>query len=243
MQKIVAIIQARLASTRLPNKVMLPLLGAPMLERMVERLQNCTSIADIVIATARGCTPIVELAYRLDVGFWEGSEEDVLGRVLEAARFYEADVIVELTGDCPLIDPAMVDKVVADYLLGGADFVTNQLPYTAPRGMDVRVFATDKLAELDRKTQEAADREHCSLYFWEHPLEYIVRNVSTGCKPFHKDYRLTVDTQEDYALVCNIFEALYPIKPDFNLFDILHYLDTHPEAAALNRHVKQKAVR
>lgn len=242
MRRIIATIEARLASTRLPGKVMLPILGKPMLERMVERLRGSYLITDIVIATVEGCYEIIDLAMNIGVGWWGGPEYDLLSRVLGAARCFDADIIVELTGDCPLIDPAMVDKVIADYLLGGADFVANNLEYTAPRGFDVRVFSTEALARVGALTQDAADREHVSLYMWEHPDEFTCRNVRTeGIDP--RLYRLTVDTQADYDVICKIFEALYPTKPDFTLFDVIRYLDAHPEVARLNAHVRQKAVR
>ena len=241
MKKIIAIIEAREASPRLPGKVLLPLLGKPMLARMLERLRGCYLLSDIVIATAKGCKKIIDLAERENVGWWEGSEEDVLSRVLGAAHYYNADIIVELTGDCPLIDPAMVDKVVADYLLGGAKFVSNNLEYTAPRGMDVRVFATADLMNVSFLTNDPAHREHVSLYMWENPDFFPCRNVRTG--ELDGRYRLTVDTQEDYELVCKIFEELYPRKPEFTLYDILGLLKIRPDLVAINAHVQQKAVR
>ena len=245
---IVAIIEARMASTRLPGKVLLPLLGEPMLGRMVERLYGSKCLYNIVVAiTDTGNDQnLVYWWYDLKKyipGISRGSEADVLGRVLVAAEEYCADIIVELTGDCPLIDPAMVDKVVADYLLGGADFVCNHLPYTAPRGMDVRVFSTDALAKVDKLTDDPADREHVSLYFWEHPEIFRIRNVTTDLPEIAKTYRLTVDTAEDYELVKTIFEKLYPTNPRFTLYDILELLEREPELAYINQHVEQKAVR
>jgi spore coat polysaccharide biosynthesis protein SpsF len=243
--KVVCTIEARLAATRLPGKVLLPVAGKPMLELMIERLQRARTLDEVVIATTDrpGDDAIEELGRRLGVGTFRGSEEDVLARVLGAARAYEADLIVETTGDCPLIDPAIVDKAVADYRIGGADFVSNILPYTTPRGTDVRVFSTAALARVDELTDDPADREHVSLYFIERPAEYRLRNVETALPAYAADLRLTVDTPEDLELIRRIFEDLYPVKPDFTLSDVLELLQRRPELIELNRHVRQKQVR
>jgi spore coat polysaccharide biosynthesis protein SpsF len=177
------------------------------------------------------------------VATFRGSEDDVLARVLGAARAYEADLIVETTGDCPLIEPALVDKVVADYRIGGADFVTNVMPYTTPRGTDVRVFSTAALARVDELTDDPADREHVSLYFMERPDEYQLRNVVTALPAHAADLRLTVDTPDDLELIRRIFEELYPVNAEFTLSDVLDLLGRRPELIDINRHVEQKKVR
>ena len=227
-------------STRLPGKVMLPILGKPMLQHMIERLRGCYILADIIVATTQSSPEIIQLCKDLNVGYWVGSEEDVLGRVLGAARFYDVDIVVELTGDCPLQDPAMVDKVVADYLLGGADFVSNNLEYTAPRGFDCRVFPTKNLEMVASLTNDPIDHEHVSLYMWEHPEIFICRNVRTEDLPPGDTYRLTVDTMDDFLVIKILFEDL---PPGFTLYDVIQYLNGHPWVAALNQHVQQKAVR
>lgn len=243
--KAVCTIEARFASTRLPGKVLLPVAGKPMLELMIERLTRARTVDEVVIATTdRPSDDAIEnLGRRLGVGTFRGSEDDVLARVLGAAQAYQADLIVETTGDCPLIDPAIVDKVVADYRIGGADFVSNVLPYTTPRGTDVRVFSTAALARVDELTDDPADREHVSLYFMERPGEYRLRNVETALPAFAADLRLTVDTPEDLELIRRIFEELYPVKPEFTLGDVLELLQGRPELIELNRHVEQKRVR
>lgn len=243
--KIVCFIEARCTSTRLPGKVLMPILGKPLLELMIERLRRARTLDGLVIATTDRPTddPIEALGRRLGVGVFRGSEDDVLGRVLGAAQAHGADVIVETTGDCPLHDPAIVDKVVADFRLGGADFVCNILDYTTPRGTDVRVFTTAALAEINRTSADPADHEHVSLHFWEHPEKYRLRNVRTEFPPEVAQLRLTVDTQDDFELVRAIYEALYPRQPEFTLADVLAFLDQHRQLAASNRHIQQKAVR
>ena len=241
----VCFIEARMRSSRLPNKVMLPILGRPMLELMIERLRRARSIDAVVIATTdhESCDPIAEMAQRIGVPAFRGSEDDVLLRVLEAAKANEADVIVETTGDCPLHEPSLIDKVVADFHLGGADFVSNILPYSTPRGTDVRVFTTAALDEVNRTSDDPADHEHVSLRFMEHPEIYRTRNVVTEFGHDAPDFRLTVDTPEDFELVTRIYEELYPRNPAFTLYDVLALLRSRPDLVAINADIRQKAVR
>jgi spore coat polysaccharide biosynthesis protein SpsF len=242
---IVCFIEARMRSTRLPGKVLMPILGKPMLELMIERLRRARTLDGIVVATTDGEAdqPIADLAERLGVGCFRGSEDDVLGRVLGAARAYGADVIVETTGDCPLHEPALIDKVVSDFRMGGADFVSNILPYSTPRGTDCRVFTTDALDEIDRTSDDPADHEHVSLHFWEHPEKYRLRNVVTELPAEATELRLTVDTPEDFELVRRVYESLYPANPQFTLWDVLELLRGQPELAAINQEIRQKPVR
>lgn len=241
---IVCTIEARMTSSRLPGKVLLPAAGKPLLELMIERLRCVPALDAIVIATTTDSSsdPLEALADRLGVGCFRGSEDDVLGRVLGAARAYDAELIVETTGDCPLIDPATVGRVIERFRDGGVDYCSNTLERTYPRGMDVQVFPTAVLAEVAELTDDPADREHVSLYIYEHPERYGLRSVVSE-RPESGDLRLTVDTDEDYALVRAIFEALYPADPGFGLPEVLALLDARPELAVMNRHVTQKPVR
>ncbi len=244
MPRVVCIIEARMRSSRLPGKVMLPILGRPMIAHMVDRLREARLIDDIVVATTdhASCDPIVELCEAEGISCFRGSEEDVLARVLGAARAFQADVIVETTGDCPLHDARLIDKAVADFLLGGSEFVSNIDPYTAPRGTDVRIFTTSALAQVDRISDDPADHEHVSLYFMRRPEQFRHRNVATQLGTDAPRYRLTVDTPEDLALVRTVFEALYPDNPRFTLVDTLEYLRANPDVAAINAEIMQKAV-
>jgi spore coat polysaccharide biosynthesis protein SpsF len=242
---IVCIVEARFRSSRLPGKVLKPILGRPMLGRMVERLKRARTLDGLVIATTDQPTDDAVAAFARDQGIsvFRGSEEDVLARVLGAARASRADVIVETTGDCPLIDPALLDKVVADYRMGGADFVSNTLDYTTPSGTDVRVFATEALDEVNRLSRDPADHEHVSLHFWEHPDKYRLRNVRTEVPPGTAALRLTVDTPEDLEMVRTVYGELYPSRPDFGLFDILDLFRLKPHIPAMNAAIAQKPVR
>lgn len=243
--KIVAIIEARYSSTRLPGKVLMPILGQPMLARIFQRLKLARTLDDIIIATTESKTDdaVAEAMNRIGAHNFRGSEEDVLDRVVKAAESASADIIVEVTGDCPLIDPALVDKVVADFLVGGADFVSNILPHTTPRGTDVRVFRAADLAEINRTSTDPADHEHVSLHFWEHLDKYICRNVEMDLPDVVAEIRLTVDTAEDLELVRAVYAGLYEKNPAFSLVDVLDFLNSNPHLLELNRSVDQKPVR
>jgi spore coat polysaccharide biosynthesis protein SpsF len=240
----VCTIEARMTSSRLPGKVLLPAAGKPLLEHMIDRLRRVEQVDEIVIATTEDASsdPLEELAKRVGVGCFRGSEDDVLARVLGAAQAYDAELIVETTGDCPLIDPATVDLVIARFHEAGVDYCANNLERTYPRGMDAQAFPTAVLAEVDTLTDDPSDREHVSLYIYEHPERYQLLSV-TSDRPQTGALRLTVDTPEDYELIKTVFETLYPSKPDFDLQDILALFDGRPELADINRHVEQKAVR
>jgi spore coat polysaccharide biosynthesis protein SpsF len=243
--KVVGIIEARFASTRLPGKVLLPIHGATMLARVVERLRNARTIDEIIVATSvNSADDAVEAeAVSIGVPVFRGSEEDVLDRVVGAAAAREADIIVEITGDCPLLDPGIVDKVVGDFLMGGADFVGNIHPHTTPRGTDVRVFRSGDLAEINAKSTDPADHEHVSLHFWEHPERYVCRNVETNVAEEVASLRLTVDTAEDLEFVAWIYCELYSRNPDFTLADVLALIAANPAMVELNQHIEQKLVR
>ena len=215
-----------MTSSRLPGKVLAECVGKPMLELMVERLRRVPSLDDIVIATTANATddPVAALAERLGVCCFRGSEFDVLDRVLRAARAFDVDVIVETTGDCPCIDPEIVEACIANYQRGGADYVSNVLERSWPVGMDTQVFATDVLADVAARTNDPQDREHVSLYIYHHPERYRLRNVEAPADETAPDLRMTLDTAEDLALIRDVFESLYPTDPKFGVRDILAHL-------------------
>jgi spore coat polysaccharide biosynthesis protein SpsF len=243
-RRIFATIEARMTSTRLPGKVLCEAVGKPMLELMIERVRRVPVLDGIVVATTENVedAPIVALARRLGVGWYRGSENDVLSRVLEAAGSHNVDVIVELTGDCPLIDPDVIAETIEAYLAADADYVSNILQRTYPIGMDTQVFATRVLADVARRTEDPVDREHVSLFIYRHPEIYRLRNVAAPPPLTRPDLRLTLDTPEDLAVIRAVFEGLYPDKSDFGLADILAFLDSLPEIAMKNANVAHRHV-
>lgn len=240
-----AIIEARMGSSRLPGKVLRPILGKPTLELLVERLSRASVLDGIIVATTSNPADqeIEHLARRLGIGCFRGSEEDVLDRVLKAAHASRVDVIVEITGDCPLIDPQVVDRVASAYHASQADYVSNTLCRTFPRGLDTQVFATAVLEEVARSTQDPVDHEHVSLYIYEHPEQFSLENVESGLPQRYRDLRLTVDTPEDFALISAIYHELYPGDPAFTLRDVVDLLERKPELMLLNAAIQQKQVR
>jgi spore coat polysaccharide biosynthesis protein SpsF len=221
--KTAIIVQARMTSTRLPGKVLKPVLGKPLLEYQIERLQRVKLANEIVIATTTNETdePIVELCNRLAVAYFRGSEEDVLGRYYQAATEHKADLVVRVTSDCPLIDPKVIDEVINLYLKNQSnyDYVSNSLERTYPRGMDTEVFSFSTLQQAFWEATAQPDREHVTPFIYRQPARYSLGHViySEDCS----HHRWTVDTAEDFELIQKIIEAIYPIKPNFTLEDCL----------------------
>ena len=234
------IVQARMTSTRLPGKVLLPLAGEPMLVRLLGRLRRVQRAQGIVIATTTNATddPIAALCAQQGVPCHRGSEHDVLSRYADAARLHGADVVVRITSDCPLIDPALIDRVIAAYEAGDCDYVSNMLPPTWPYGMAVEVFSAAALAQAHAEATQAAEREHVTPFLYWHPERYRLRNVASPVDL--SQHRWTVDTPEDYELVRRLFEHLMPTHPHFTQADVLALLDQHPDWIAINQHVQQK---
>lgn len=238
--KTVLIVQARMTSTRLPGKVLLPLAGAPMLTRLVERLHGVKRADAIVIATTTNASddPIAALCTQLGVLCHRGSEHDVLARYADAARLHDADAVVRITSDCPLIAPTLIDQVIAVYEEGDSDYVSNMLPPTWPYGMAVEVFSAAALQEAHAEAIQAAEREHVTPFIYWRPERFRLRNLESLINLSH--YRWTVDTPEDYELVRLLFEALIPAHPEFTQADILNLLEVHPDWLAINQHIEQK---
>ena len=235
-----------MTSTRLPGKVMLPLSGKPALERMIERIRPSRYVDDIVIASPVGGAqePIVELAKNCGVKIFQGSEEDVLGRVLGAVRSVSGDIIVELTGDCPLLDHRLIDEGLEEYFNSGADYAANNTipPITFPNGFDVQVFSVKALEEVGRLTIDPIDRLHVSLYIYRHPERFKLHRWSAGPEVFGPDLRLTMDEDKDYELISAVFQRLLPNNPDFSTSDVVRLIRENPELAQINESVRQKEI-
>jgi spore coat polysaccharide biosynthesis protein SpsF len=245
--KIVATIEARMASTRFPGKTMKEILDRPMLELLIERLKRSKKIDEIIVATTVNPEDevITRLAEQVGVKWYCGSSEDVLDRVLKAAKTFDADIIVEMTGDCPLLDPELIDLMVEKYLAGKGKYhyVANVIKRTYPRGLDTQVFPVTVLEEVSEITQDPADRENVSLYIYEHPEKYRLLNVEAPPELARPDLRLTVDTEEDLGLIREIYSALYPGNPAFNTLDVIKLINDNPTLRQINIHVQQKKIR
>lgn len=244
MRKVVSI-EARMRSTRLPGKVLKPILGRPMLELMIERVRRAKLVDDIVVATTdhESCDPIEQQAKKSGVLCYRGSEEDVLGRVVEALTFAKAEAAIVLTGDMPVIDPQLIDLVVGKYLESSVDYCANSLAHSYPRGMGVQVLRTSRLVEASKETNDPFHREHATLYIREHPELFGHLNILSNLPPEVAHWRLCVDTIEDFELITKIYESLYSGNPAFSLNDMMDLFARHPEFLKINQHVTQKTVR
>jgi len=241
-EKIVAIIQARLGSTRLPGKVLLDLAGAPVLARVINRCRRAATLNDVVVATTTLAAddPIVELCRANNWPSFRGQEDDVLDRYYQAARQSRAEVVVRITSDCPLIDPEIIDLMVKTFLEPGAlDYAGNSLPpRTFPRGLDVEVFSFEALARAWRDDANPAWREHVTPYIYRHPEKFRLHAVVNN--PDLSLMRWTVDTAEDLAFVRKIYG--YFGHDGFSWREVLQLLERYPEWQEINRHVAQKEV-
>ena len=232
---VLAILQARMSSSRLPGKVMADLLGEPMLARQIERLRRCRTIDRLVLATSTDAADdaLADLAARIGVDGFRGSLDDVLDRFHAAAAGSGAGQIVRLTGDCPLIDPGLIDRLVEMHVAGGYDHSCNTLTPRWPDGLDAEVMRAEVLETAWREATLPSEREHVTRFIYTRPERFRLGSL-VGDTDL-SDQRWTVDTPEDLAMVRAVYAALYPANPAFGTGDILAFLAAHPEIAALNR--------
>ena len=239
--KVVAIVQARMGSTRLPGKVLKDLAGETMLARVVDRLRSTGRIDEVLVATTDHTIDdvIVNECQKLSVRVSRGDQDDVLDRYFKAAELASADVVVRITSDCPLIDPEITDKTIAQFLDELPDYASNTIVRTYPRGLDTEVISFPALSRAWQRAQKPYEREHVTPYLLEHPSEF--RLVSVVGDRDYSAHRWTVDTPEDFLFVRAVYERL-KFKGMFSWRDVLHVLDGEPELLGLNRDVVQKLV-
>ena len=245
--KVVAIIEARMESTRLPGKSLKKICGKPMLELMIERIKNSKNIDEIVIATSTNLKndEIEKLSKKLEVTCFRGSEEDVLDRVLNAAISCHAEIILELWGDCPLIDPNILDGMIDYFFDNEYDCIGTVLPNfkkTYPLGISALIFKTQTLQEIDNLTKNPIDRENVSNYIYEHPKKYRIASFPCPKNLRYPNLRLVVDEYKDFELVKAVFEYLYPSNKNFSTIDVIEYLNSHPKIRDMNKHVMQRTL-
>jgi spore coat polysaccharide biosynthesis protein SpsF len=237
MNSVVTVVQARMASTRLPGKVLMPLGGMPLLVSMVRRLQRATLAGTIVVATttAAGDDPVVALCEAHALPVFRGHPTDLLDRHYQCALQWRADVVLKIPSDCPLIDPQVVDRVITAFNGGQFDFVSNLHPASYPDGQDVEIMS---FATLERAWREASadfEREHTTPYIWEHAEKFCIGNVAwESGRDYSMSHRITIDYPEDYAAIVAIHEALAPTRPEFGINEIAQLLDARADLMAIN---------
>lgn len=241
--KVLCIIQARMGSERLPGKVMKDLGGKPMIEHTLSRVVASDSVDQVVLATSDKPSEQVMVDYLRNKG-WSvfcGDENNVLKRYVDCEAEFGGDIIIRITGDCPFIDFDIIDIVVKYFNINDYDYVRLDVPDSFIRGFDVEVFSKEAMLRVYEKTKsiegDSPFKEHVTLYMYRHPEEFKVGYVK-GSEKYQKDYRLCVDTQEDYELVKNIYEHF---NNEFaGAGEIVTYLDNNPDIAGINREIIQK---
>jgi spore coat polysaccharide biosynthesis protein SpsF len=237
--KISAIVQARMGSTRLPGKVLMDLGGQTVLARVLRRLGRASRIHEVVVATTCGAgdDAIAQECDRLHVSCFRGSQGDVLDRYLRAAEKFRSDLIVRITADCPVIDPEVVDEVVAACITRRVDLSCNDVPGTFPRGLDVEAFTLNTLHRIHQMADQAYQREHVTSLVYERPDIFRTYLVKGNRDLNH--LRWTVDAPEDLQLIRVIY-ARFGNRDDFGWREALELVDCHPELAEINAHIAQK---
>jgi spore coat polysaccharide biosynthesis protein SpsF (cytidylyltransferase family) len=237
--RIVAIIQARMGSSRLPGKVLLPIEGRSMLQWVCRRARQAALVDQVVVATTRqACDDVVaDECRRLGVACFRGVEDDVLDRYCRAAEAHRADLVVRITADCPLIDAELIDDVVVAALQHEPDYASNVLRRTYPRGLDTEVATAAALARAWREAREPYQRVHVMPYFYQHPELFRLHSV-TGDEDL-SGHRWTVDSPEDLEFVRGVCRRLAGADA-FSWRDVLRLVEREPGLADVNRHVRQK---
>lgn len=231
---ILAILQARVSSSRLPGKVLKPLLGVPMLLRQIERLKKSRKIDRLLVATSTEPSddPIEKLCEENGIACYRGSLNDVLDRFYQAARGFDPEHVVRLTADCPLTDAKLIDDVIGFYLDGGFDYASNAIQATYPDGLDMEVFSFSCLERAWREAALPSQREHVTPFIHQQPLLFKIGHYKNSSDLSH--LRWTVDEPKDFELVTMVYEALYPKNPGFSTQEILQLLDQKPELVHWN---------
>jgi spore coat polysaccharide biosynthesis protein SpsF len=238
--KIAAVVQARMGSTRLPGKVLRPVLGRPLLDYLIQRLRRASRVDEVVVATSTQTADdaIFDYCRQSATTCVRGDEQDVLARYHLAAHTLAADVVVRLTADCPLLDPVVLDRVIERFLVGDVDYVSNVLVRSYPRGLDTEVFSVAALDAAHVEARDPAEREHVTPFIWLRPDRFRLANVAHELDL--SAHRWTVDTEEDFELIRRMLEALRDQGLDFDLADCIALLARNPDWRQLNAHVEQR---
>ncbi len=237
--KIVAIVQARMSSSRLPGKVLADIAGQSMLHRVIERVRRIPGLSEVVVATtlASEDEAIVKECDRIGAPFFRGSENDVLDRYYGACRQHEAEAVVRITSDCPLIDPMESRKVIDAFLAQAADLAANDIKTTFPLGLGTEVVAREALHLAWSHATKPYERQHVTPYIYEHPEQFHLVSVESPSN--HGNLRWTVDTPPDLEFVRAVYARL---SGSFCWQDVFSLLEREPDLIEINRHIRQKAL-
>ena len=240
--KIISIIEARMTSSRLPGKVLMQAAGKPMLGHLVNRLRAVRSLDGIVLATTINETDdlLEEFSKRMGIGCYRGSENDVMNRVIGAAESANADVVVEITGDCPIIDPQIVEQTIRMFNDNLSDYVSNGHVRSYPDGMDTQVFRLETLKRSATMTSDDLDHEHVTLHIRNHPELFSHVYLVAPPELHWPELGLTLDEPNDYELLKKIIEYFEPTNSLFSCRDVIQLLKQRPDWVAINQAVVRK---
>jgi spore coat polysaccharide biosynthesis protein SpsF len=238
-----ATIQARTGSSRLPNKVLKPVLGKALLQHQIERIQRASTINRVVLATSDLAQddPLEDLAHSMGILCFRGSETDVISRVCGALEKFEIDIHAEFQGDNSIPDPAVIDFVVGYFLEHSEkfDYVTNALKTTYPPGLEVSVYPSQILFDANLRASNSEHREYVGFHINQHPDVYRLKNIEAPAAISRPDLHLEVDTEEDFLLVSHIYEH-FASQPNFTIEDIVAYTDAHPHLTQSNSGIERR---
>jgi len=239
MSEIVAIVQARLSSTRLPHKVLLNLAGKPVLSQVFNQLSFSKSISEIVLATSTDSSddPLEIWANENNKKFYRGDLNNVLKRYFDTAKFFGAQNIVRITADCPLIDPEIVDSVVHKFLEGDYDYFSNTNPPTFPDGLDTEIFTFHSLELAFKEAKLSSELEHVTSYFKNHPEKFKIGNLISDVN--YENLRWTLDQKEDFELISSIYRELYRENSFIRWRDILKLVTKDKKLLSINSYIKR----
>ena len=235
----VAIIQARISSTRLPGKVLKSLAGKTVLEHIVDRVSCAELVDQVIVATTDNLADkdITSLCDKKGIDYFCGSELNVLERYYKAAEAYSAEVVIRVTSDDPLKDPQVVDKAIDIFLQNNYDYVSNTIKPTYPDGLDVEVFSFDALTRAYSKARLKSEKEHVTPFVWKNPDQFKLHTFENDIDLSHM--RWTLDTEEDYEFIRIIYDNLYKPGEVFLMNDVLSFLDKNPELLTINQHYQR----
>ena len=240
--KIIATVEARMTSTRLPGKVLLDAGGQPMLAHLINRLKSVSSLDGVVLATTTNQTDDIleEFSRKMKIGCYRGSEDDVMSRVIGAAESVNADIIVEITGDCPIIDPEIIEQVIRVFKENDVDYVSNAHVRSYPDGMDVQVFPLEVLKRSSVMTSDPLDHEHVTLHIRNNPEIFSRIHLVSPPETHWPELGLTLDEPNDYELLKKIISHFEKSKPFFSCRDVVSLLRNKPEWVEINKTVVRK---
>lgn len=242
--KIVCIIQARMGSSRLPGKVIRDLCGKPMIEHIYDRVKKVKLINEVIIATTTSNQDniLCNVLEQKNIKYYRGSEDDVLGRYTEVAKKTKADIIIRITGDCPLVDPMLINDVIKRFLEKEYDYMSPKSECGLIRGLDTEIFTFDALKKADVLAKDNVSREHVTLYMYRNPDKFKIGLFPIPAHLNNTQIRLTVDEIQDYRLINTIYNILYEEEEIIKIQDVLELLYARKDLIDMNVEVKQKKI-